>query len=327
MKAGDQGVDRARRDWLSRVPGGLLWAGAAASAVATATAAGAAAGGVAEGQGAAGQGPAAGLVLPPPLPGSPTDSTFVRFADERERFRALFRFERDLRDEGEALSWYHFVVYAVPQGGRPVPVVRFEGMEYSYFRRIADLTWRIHAHNLSFPRDLHTQAFVERVTNPVTGESIAPAPMVLLDDPGVLHSPRGYLPLDARSERWLDTYIVLRREGDLVKIEHIRPKPEGWPVTFIESSVSTVPRAEFDDPRITSLKFQTSGFYIFPFPKWMNMGDRPGHMIGAWSGRKLGGVGELPAEFAARARAEHPALLAARWGELERPLPAGIKVS
>ena len=311
MSTADLPADRARRDWLSRVPGALLLAGAGAGASLLPPLAEAAA-------------PPAAPPLPPP--GAPTDSTFIRFADERERFEALFRFERDLRDEGEALSWYHFVVYAVPQGGRPVPVVRFEGMEYSYFRRIADLTWRIHAHNLSFPRDLHTQAFVERVTNPVTGESIAPAPMVLLDDPGVLHSPRGYLPLDARSDRWLDTYIVLRREGDLVKIEHIRPKPEGWPVTFIESSVSSVPRAEFDDPRVTSLKFQTSGFYIFPFPKWMNMGDRPGHMIGAWSGRKLGGVAELPVEFAARARAEHPALLSARWGELERPLPAGIKV-
>lgn len=312
MNAAGETVDRARRDWVSRAPGALLWAGAGVAAALAPPAPGAV--------------PAA-AATPPPLPAGPTDSTFLRFADERERFKALFRFERDLRDEGQALSWYHFVVYAVPQGGRPVPVVRFEGMEYSYFRRIADLTWRIHAHNLSFPRDLHTQAFVERVTNPVTGESIAPAPMVLLDDPGVLHSPRGYLPLDASSERWLDTYIVLRREGDLVKIEHIRPKPEGWPVTFIESSVSTVPRAEFDDPRVTSLMFQTSGFYVFPFPKWMGMGDRPGHMIGAWSGRKIRGVGELPVEFAARARAEHPALLEARWGELERPLPSGIKVS
>ncbi len=306
MDTGGEAIDRARRDWISRVPGALLYAGAGAGVVAASAAQ------VVE------------AATPVPPPAGPVDSTFVRFADERERFKALFRFERDLRDEGEALSWYHFVVYAVPQGGRPAPVVRFEGMEYSYFRRIADLTWRIHAHNLSFPRDLHTQAFVERVTNPVTGESIAPTPMVLLDDPGVLHSPRGYLPLDARSERWLDTYIVLRREGDLVKIEHIRPTPEGWPVTFIESSVSTVPRAEFDDPRVTSLKFQTSGFYVFPWPKWMNMGDRPGHMIGAWSGRKLGSVAELPEEFAARARREHPALLAPRWGEFERPMPPGI---
>jgi hypothetical protein len=76
---------------------------------------------------------------------------------------------------------------------------------------------------------------------------------------------------------------------------------------------------------VTSLKFQTSGFYAFPFPKWMGMGDRPGHMIGAWSGRKLAGAHELPAEFQARARADHPGLLQARWAEFERPLPPALR--
>ncbi len=35
-------------------------------------------------------------------------------------------------------------------------------MEYSYFRRVGDLNWRIHAHNLSFPRNLQDGAFVSR---------------------------------------------------------------------------------------------------------------------------------------------------------------------
>lgn len=299
----------ARRDWLSCVPGALLLAGsggALASAAAPAVAASAGAGSPA---------------------GGPTDSTFIGFPDERERFRAHFRFERDLRDEGEVVSWYHFTMFAVAPGQRPQPVVRFEGMEYSYFRRVGDLTWRIHAHNLSFPRDLATGAFTDRVLNPVTGLMVKPEPVVLLDDPGVLHSPRGYLPLDARSVRWLDTYLMFRTEGDLVKVEHIRPTPEGWPTQFIETSTCSVSRAEFDDPRVTSLKYQTSGFYLFPWSRWMGMGDAPGHMIGAWSGRKLNGPAELPVEFAARARREHPKLLEARWEEFNRPMPPGIVVA
>jgi hypothetical protein len=265
--------------------------------------------------------------MPGAVPGEPTDSRFIEFADERERFRAHFRFERDLRDQGEAVSWYHFTLYALAPDARPVPVVRFEGMEYSYFRRVGELTWRIHAHNLSFPRDLASGAFATHALNPLTGERVAVPPMVLLEDPGVLHSPRGYLPLDSREERWLSSYLMFRTEGELVKVDHIRPTPEGWPKMFIESSTSSVPRAQFDDPRVTSLRFQTSGFYAFPFPKWMGMDGRPGHMIGCWSGRKLGGPRELPTEFAARARAEHPALLQARWQELERPLPPQLAKS
>jgi hypothetical protein len=294
--------DPSRRRLLAGAPAGALTALAAASFSdpAVAAAAPAAPGGA--------------------TPGTPTDSRFLAFSDERERFKALFRFERDLRDQGEAVSWYHFTLYALAPDARPAPVVRFEGMEYSYFRRIGDLTWRIHAHNLSFPRDLATGAFTTHATNPLTGEKVAVPPMVLLEDPGVLHSPRGYLPLDSREPNWLSSYLMFRTEGDLVKVDHIRPTPDGWPKMFIETSTSSVPRAQFDDPRVTSLKFQTSGFYAFPFPKWMGMGDRPGHMIGSWSGRKLGSAAELPVDFAARARAEHPQLLQARWGEFDRPI-------
>ncbi len=251
---------------------------------------------------------------------APLEDGFIEFADPRQRFEALFRFERDLRDQGATLSTYQFLVYALPDGERPKPVVRFEGMEFSYFRRVAEMTWRIHAHNVSYPRDLQTGQYTSKAVNPHTGETLDVQPMKLLEDPGVLHSPAGYLPLDAQAVRWLDTYLVLRREGELVKAEHIRPTPDGWPTTFIESSCSTIARREFEDPRITSLQYQTAGFYVFPFPRWMRMGDRPGHMIGAWSGRKIRGPAGLPRTFQERLRREDPELLEPRWSEFERPI-------
>ncbi len=294
----DLPLDPARRRLMAAAPAGVLAAAAPLGNLAEAASGGAA-------------------------PGR-HDSEFLSFADEDARFKAHFRFERDLRDEGQALSWYHFTLYAMAPDTRPVPVVRFEGMEYSYFRRIGRLTWRIHAHNLSFPRDLNTGAFTSTAKNPLTGETVAVSPMVLLEDPGVLHGPRGYLPLDSRSGKWLESYLMFRTEGDLVKVDHIRPAPDGWPSMFIESSTSSARRVDFDNPRVTSLLFQTAGFYAFPWPKWMNMGSRPGHMLGFWSGRKIAGVEALPKQFHARARTEHPALLAARWGEFDRPLPAAV---
>jgi hypothetical protein len=254
------------------------------------------------------------------------DDGFIRFADPRDKFKALFRLERDLRDEGTTVSTYQFITYALPQGDRPQPIVRWEGMEFSYFRRVGDLTWRIHAHNVSYPRDLHTGEFTSRAPNPFTGEMLEIEPMKLLNDPGVLHGPQGYLPLDAKSVKWLETYHVLRTEGPLVKSEHIRPTPDGWPVMFIESSCSTVTRKDFFDPSVTALPYQTSGFYVFPFPAWMRMSDRPGHMLGAWSGRRaVGGVRDLPREFRERVARENPELLEARWGDLDRPLSAVLK--
>jgi len=155
----------------------------------------------------------------------PLADGFIPFADANDKFRALFRFERDLRDQGTALSTYQFIVYAFLQGQRPRPVLRFEGMEYSYFRRIGELTWRIHAHNLSYPRDLATGRFVSSVKNPFTGEMLDVQPMRLLGDPGVLQSPKGYQQLDDTRIHWADTHFVMRIEGDLVRAEHIRPAP------------------------------------------------------------------------------------------------------
>ncbi len=296
FKPADEPLDAGRRALLATAPAGVFGMAAAASLAASAPAS------------------------------APDDDGFVHFANPQDKFRALFRLERDLRDEGITVSTYQFITYALPQGARPQPIVRWEGMEFSYFRRVGALTWRIHAHNVSYPRDLHSGKFVSQVLNPFTGDILELEPMKLLNDPGVLHGPQGYLPLDAKAVNWLNTYHVLRTEGALVKSEHIRPTPDGWPTMFIESSCSTVTRKDFMDDSVTALPFQTSGFYVFPFPGWMRMGERPGHMLGAWSGRRaVGGPRDLPREFRERVARENPELLEARWRELDKPLSPLMK--
>ena len=104
--------DPARRQWL-RGAGAVALGAAVTSAAAgpnTAT--------------------AANATAPADAAAHPAEG-ILKFADARERFRALFRFERDWRDEGTALSCYQFLMYALPDGERPQPVVRFEGMEFS----------------------------------------------------------------------------------------------------------------------------------------------------------------------------------------------------
>lgn len=254
--------------------------------------------------------------------GGRSDRIASRFLnlDPLEGFKAHFRYERDLRSLGQAISWYHFTVYAAVEGERPRPVVRFEGMEYSYFREVAPLVWMINAHNVSFPRALDTGAFADSVVNPVTGRRVKPAKMVLLDDPGVLYGPKGYLLANAEREGWLPSFRTFRIDGDKVVVDHVRPKPESWPATFMEASTSWVSKRYFDDPRVTSLPCASSGVYTFPFPAWLEMGPQRGLMIGAWLGEKLRSVDRLPVEFAARVRREHPDLLQPRWQRLEVPL-------
>ena len=265
----------------------------------------------------AGAGSALGRI-PTAVPEVPVQSTFLKFASLEEEFEAHFRFERDLvAYQGTCLSWYYWIAYIVPEGSAPQPIVRFEGMEYSYFRKVADHTYRIHAHNLSYPRNLATNMYSNSLTNPLTGEVVTIPNTVLLNDPGTVHSPKGF-----RNVNGDGTYVVpyrqFRQENDLVKLDSVRTAPPNWPTTHMESSTQWASHADFVDKRVTSLPYRTCGVYVFPFPAWLKMGERKGHMLGFIDGRKIRGPQDLPEEFLSKTRREYPELLQPRWGEFER---------
>ena len=48
-----------------------------------------------------------------------------------------------------------------------------------------------------------------------------------------------------------------------------------------------------------------------PWFKWLDMGDRPGHLVWHAGGAKLKSIDELPVEYRRRAEREYPALLTA----------------
>ena len=76
---------------------------------------------------------------------------------------------------------------------------------------------------------------------------------------------------------------------------------------------------------MASLPAGTAGGYIFPWPAWMEMGDRPGHMFATWSGRKLTGIEQLPEHFIKRAEPEHSELLAVDLSIFDKPLPDPLR--
>jgi hypothetical protein len=248
-------------------------------------------------------------------------STFLELGPV-ENFRQAMRIQRSLEDQADILHWYHFIMVAVPVGRAPVPVVRWEGIELSRHVRIGEHRYRMHGHNLSFPRDLDSGRFVDTVLNPLTGEQVKVPPMALVSDPGQVVSPEGSLSLDAPPGSGpRPKYARLRRESGLVKVDSMRVPPASWPVTFLEMGYEASPAELFDDPRQVWLPSEVSGAYVFPWPEWLRMGDRPGHMFAAWSGHKLRSVEQLPEEFTARARQEFPQLLQVDARAFERPLP------
>lgn len=103
-----------------------------------------------------------------------------------------------------------------------------------------------------------------------------------------------------------------------MKAEQIRIPPDNWVTRFIETSDSWTPMKDFKNPRILRLPMETAGGFVFPFPKWLEMGDVNGHMFGLWSRRKIDGIHQLPIEFYTQTLSQHPELLAVDLSAFER---------
>jgi len=245
-------------------------------------------------------------------------SEFLSF-DPVQHLRHSMRLQRSMLDEDDILHWYHFIMFSVPVGKSPQPVVRWEGIELSRHRKLAENVYRLHGHNLSFPRDLNTGKFTDRVINPVTGATVNPKPITLTNDPGYILSLKGILPLDNPGGEPRPKYGMIRREGNIVKIDAMRVAPASWPATFVETSYEAAPADLFNDPKQLWLPTDVSGGYVFPYPDWMEMGKAPGHMFASVSGYKLRSVAQLPDEFRKRAEKEFPELLRVDVKQFDRP--------
>ncbi len=248
-------------------------------------------------------------------------SEFIFFDDPVEEFRQHLRLERDfVEDEGSTLTWYHWIAYVIPAGRTPFPLMAYEGIEYSYYRRVAEMEYRIHAHNLSYVRDIHTGAFLDTIENPLTGKTVKAMPTVLLHDPGTLASPKGFRNLSGTGQ-YSQPYRRFRIEDNLLKLDSVRTAPPDWPSTHMENSCQWTDLRYFENSKITSLPVHFAGSYVFPYLPWLEMGDLPGNMLGFFDGRKLNNAAEIPRDFLERTERLYPELLQPRWEEFERPIP------
>ena len=246
-------------------------------------------------------------------------SSFIQL-DPVEQFRQVMRLQRSLSDADDILHWYHFMMFAVTPDAPTAAVVRWEGIELSRHELIGENRYLMHGHNLSYPRDLDSGEFVDTVLNPLSGQRVPIGPMRLTEDPGLIRSPEGTLTLDRLGQPPRRDYRVLRREGGYVKVDTIRVPPATWPKPFIEGGFEGTRAELFDDPSQRWLPTEVSGAYVFPWPKWMQMGSAPGHMLGIWSGHKLRSVEDLPDEFRRRAEREDPQLLRVDRAQFRRPV-------
>jgi hypothetical protein len=231
----------------------------------------------------------------------------------RNNLDAVLRVTGSLREE-DVPWWYDGTIYAMVGEQGPLPLVRFEGMELYWIRHLPDGEYELIGNTVTFFRDIDSGAFLYEFKNPYTGAVNKVPPAVQGGGPGrgFNYSVRGIRPtpfMDKMPEWPLILDWSFAR--DMVWLHNTTQYPPGMPPPRAQRQTMFVPLDRFNDPEVLNLPTVFSSTVFMPWLKWMDMGDRPGHLIWHASGAKLASIEQLPAEYRQRAEAEYPQYLTA----------------
>jgi hypothetical protein len=231
----------------------------------------------------------------------------------QNNLEAVLRVTGSLREE-DVPWWYDGTIYGMVGEDGPLPLVRFEGMELYWIRHLDNGAYELIGNTVTFFRDLKTGEMLEEFLNPYTGAVNKVAAAVQGGGPGrgFNYSVRGIRPtpfMDQMPE-WpllLDWSFV----RDMVWLHNTTQYPPGMASPRAQRQTMFVPAAAFNDPKVYRLPTVFTSTVFMPWLKWMDMGERPGHVIWHASGAKLDSIDELPAEYRRRAETEYPQYMTA----------------
>jgi len=248
----------------------------------------------------------------PKISGTAGDATpFINTPEEN--LRNMVRMTASL-EPVDCPWWFNGTAYMIVGDEEPVPIMKFEGLEIYWMREISAQEYELTGGTCTFFRDLETHKFLETWDNPLTGQKVEVADAVQGGRrgrgfsyategirPSVLKDKMPAKPLQlewsfARDTLWMHNQTVY---------------PPGMPPPRAQRQTMMVPRDKFADASIAALPSAFSSTVVMPWQRWMNMGDRPGHLLWHASGAKLNSIEELPADFLARAEKRHPNRLTA----------------
>lgn len=230
-----------------------------------------------------------------------------------ENLKAVLRVTGSLVEE-DVPWWYDGTIYGVVGDQQPRPLVKFEGMELYWVIHLGNDEFELIGNTCTFFRDVDTGQMIDSFKNPFTGETNQVMPAVQGGGPGrgFNYSVNGIRPtkfMDAMPEQPLVLDWSFAR--DMAWLHNQTAYPPGLPPPRAQRQSMFVPVKQLSDPRIKNLPTVFSSTVFMPWLKWMDMGDRPGHLIWHASGAKLESIDQLPEEYRRRAEAEFPQYLSA----------------
>jgi hypothetical protein len=240
---------------------------------------------------------------------APRGGALPDFSDPAVNLRQLVRMQGSLREE-DVPWWFTGVIFAVVGEQQPRPLVRFEGMEVYWFRRLED-GFLLGGNTVTFFRDFETNEFLREFRNPWTGALDEVRPAVQGGNLGFRYARNGIWPARLSGEALGSVpegslRLQWHALGEHVWLQHQTVYPPGVPPMHGQRQTMFVARERLLDERIAALPAVFSSTVFMGWLKWMNMKDRPGHVIWHASGAKLRSIAELPREYREHAEREFP---------------------
>lgn len=227
--------------------------------------------------------------------------------------RALVRLTASLR-ECDVPWWYDGTIFGVVPGENPRPLVKFEGMELYWMQHLPGGAYELTGNTVTYFRDLETGAMLSEFRNPWTKALNPVPPAVQGGGPG-----RGfnYSIKGIRYTRMLDQLpedpLVLdwTFARDMVWLHNWTRYPPGLPPPRWQQQTMFASQKDFLDKKLDSVPVVFGSTVHMPWLKWLDMGDRPGHVVWHAGGAKLKSIDELPPDYRRRVEKAYPSLLSA----------------
>ena len=210
----------------------------------------------------------------------------------------------------EDCPWYYNgTIFGIVGEEAPRPLYTFRGMEIYQTKKIDEGKYFFTGGTVSFVTDVESGDWLYKFQNPYTGKINDVPAAVQGHNPerGFNYSVNGVEPNWA-ADKIPDKPLKLwwTAAGDYVWLHNETVYPPGLPPPRKQRQTNFARRDHFTDPSVRKIPAMFSATFFSPWPRWMKMGDRPGHTIWHASGAKLNSVEDLPPDYYARIKAEHP---------------------
>jgi hypothetical protein len=224
----------------------------------------------------------------------------IDFADPVQNLRAFMRLTADVDPAKETTGWFGGHIFAVVDDQ---PLQMLCGVEGFGVMRVApqkDGTYRVFNRELAFYKDPKTDEFVDRWTNPLTGEECEVSPIHnrivnATVAPIVRQDFDGHMVERPFNPPW--TFV----DGQAFQVFELHAafpnpmKPDKWPressgpVTRLSEIFQRTCRvADLDNPALSSVPSTGTWTRVGPWLPWMLMGQAPGHILYRTFINKLG---------------------------------------